>query len=516
MTRRDLNGTTHTQTSSNLAGPASNASAQTVNPNQSATAPHAPPNQQAQAREPVRPSGPQERLSGAGSQVIGSGSSTQQARTATAGPQTLQHRNSNEAATSASQQQAARPRATPTVEPARTRAPAEFNHAINFVNKIKHRFTSRPDTYKSFLEILQTYQKEQRPIQDVYAQVTILFQDAPDLLDEFKEFLPDTSGQAAVNQQTALTAAAAAPQTQPGTMQTASSANAQSQVGSAAPLSRTARNSATTSLFGVNASSTSQPQPGPAGYLSSGTNGQDRRAQGMHSATSLDAAASRRAVPSHQASLPQQQPVPAQQAAAQQYDRPGPVNSADYDDDYQPPGAAGSKKRRAPAPAPAEKAKPKRAKHDLSPDEPLSVTAAAAAGGMGGIQGGYVRGYPGANGQMMPPGAMLAPAQAAVQPIIIPQPLRPHGPRNQLQPLVTTDELSLFDKIKKFIDDKTMYHEFLKLLNLYTQEIIDMPTLLEKAFLFIGASDEIFGLFREFVGEQDGFVEGEEWPIDNA
>lgn len=104
----------------------------------------------------------------------------------------------------------------------------------------------------------------------------------------------------------------------------------------------------------------------------------------------------------------------------------------------------------------------------------------------------------------------------AVQPIILPPPLRPHGPRSQSQHLVNVEELSLFDRIKKYIDDKTVYHEFLKLLNLYTQEIIDMPTLLEKAFLFIGHSDEIFGLFREFVGEQDGFVEGEEWPIDNA
>jgi paired amphipathic helix protein Sin3a len=42
----------------------------------------------------------------------------------------------------------------------------EFNHAINYVNKIKQRFSGDPQTYKVFLEILQTYQKEQRPIQD--------------------------------------------------------------------------------------------------------------------------------------------------------------------------------------------------------------------------------------------------------------------------------------------------------------------------------------------------------------
>lgn len=47
------------------------------------------------------------------------------------------------------------------------RPPMEFNHAINYVNKIKNRFVRDPETYKSFLEILQTYQKEGKAIQDV-------------------------------------------------------------------------------------------------------------------------------------------------------------------------------------------------------------------------------------------------------------------------------------------------------------------------------------------------------------
>ncbi|AMD20147.1 HCL004Wp [Eremothecium sinecaudum] len=69
----------------------------------------------------------------------------------------------------------------------------EFSHAISYVNKIKTRFADQPDVYKHFLEILQTYQREQKPINEVYAQVTVLFQNAPDLLDDFKEFLPDAS-----------------------------------------------------------------------------------------------------------------------------------------------------------------------------------------------------------------------------------------------------------------------------------------------------------------------------------
>lgn len=74
--------------------------------------------------------------------------------------------------------------------------PVEFNHAINYVNKIKNRFNQDPETYKMFLEVLQTYQKEQRTIHEVYAQVNHLFHGAPDLLDEFKQFLPDTTGNA--------------------------------------------------------------------------------------------------------------------------------------------------------------------------------------------------------------------------------------------------------------------------------------------------------------------------------
>ncbi|TPX52735.1 hypothetical protein SeMB42_g01212 [Synchytrium endobioticum] len=75
------------------------------------------------------------------------------------------------------------------------RGPVEFDHAISYVNKIKNRFAHDADTYKQFLEVLQTYQKEQKPIQEVYAQVRVLFALAPDLLDEFKQFLPDHSQQ---------------------------------------------------------------------------------------------------------------------------------------------------------------------------------------------------------------------------------------------------------------------------------------------------------------------------------
>ena len=100
------------------------------------------------------------------------------------------------------------------------RGPVEFNHAIGYVNKIKvcqlndyeyarlltspqNRFASQPEIYKQFLEILQTYQRESRPIQDVYAQVTQLFNAAPDLLEDFKQFLPESAAQAKAQAQAA-------------------------------------------------------------------------------------------------------------------------------------------------------------------------------------------------------------------------------------------------------------------------------------------------------------------------
>lgn len=97
-------------------------------------------------------------------------------------------------------------------------APVEFDHAITYaenlsqrriafclepvqciltlcllpqVTTIKKRFAHAPDTYKSFLEILHTYQKEQKGIKDVLDQVFQLFEDHADLLKEFTYFLPD-------------------------------------------------------------------------------------------------------------------------------------------------------------------------------------------------------------------------------------------------------------------------------------------------------------------------------------
>lgn len=69
----------------------------------------------------------------------------------------------------------------------------EFKHAISYINKIQARVQSHPETYKTFLEILQDYQHRAKPIQDVYSEVEILFSDHPDLIIDFKQFLPESA-----------------------------------------------------------------------------------------------------------------------------------------------------------------------------------------------------------------------------------------------------------------------------------------------------------------------------------
>ncbi|ROT77076.1 hypothetical protein C7M84_004291 [Penaeus vannamei] len=72
------------------------------------------------------------------------------------------------------------------------------------------RFQGQPDIYKQFLEILHTYQKEQRHIKDggsipartlteteVYEKVAKLFENQEDLLQEFGQFLPDATNNSA-------------------------------------------------------------------------------------------------------------------------------------------------------------------------------------------------------------------------------------------------------------------------------------------------------------------------------
>ncbi|KAJ9479073.1 Transcriptional regulatory protein SIN3 [Pseudozyma hubeiensis] len=320
---------------------------------------------------------------------------------------------------------------TPVQDP--KRPPVEFNHAINYVNKIKQRFSQDPDTYKQFLEILQTYQKEQRPIHDVYAQVTVLFENAKDLLDEFKQFLPDTSAG-------------------------------------------------------------SQPSGGLFNMLGQVTSGLGGNAAGG--------------------------PAPGA-VSAQQGFRGGPADAADASRKAASgaipgaPGApsSGSRKKRSGA---NESGKPgsgktKKSKHGHKAEqrtpplrqEPMPASPTFA-------HPGQMHHVYGIDGMVAAEATGLVPQGTVVNGLALGQPQAP---------LATLDEVAFFDRVKKHIDDRTTYLDFLKLLNLYTQDIIDVKTLVDRAALFIGGNRELFATFKGLCGYdmgRHGWLDNEDPIVENV
>ncbi|OTA05689.1 histone deacetylase complex subunit [Trichoderma parareesei] len=267
------------------------------------------------------------------------------------------------------------------------RGPVEFNHAISYVNKIKNRFQDKPEIYKQFLEILQTYQREQKPIQDVYAQVTTLFNSAPDLLEDFKQFLPESAGQA---------------RAPPGGRQD----------------------------DGAAAGSSHTPQPGM------------RDGQKMPPLGSF----------------------------------PPPVSAA-----------KDNKKR------------PRTDKQTPTPGALLAEPPTSARLPPQNINGSkrpklsHVRG----SGD----GASIEPTLTPV----MPEPYPPRSPATSNQ-----EEIAFFERVKKYLSNRSSMNEFLKLCNLFSQNIIDKNTLYHKGALFIGASPDLMSFWKAFVG-----VDSQDVVIDN-
>lgn len=86
-------------------------------------------------------------------------------------------------------------------------------------------------------------------------------------------------------------------------------------------------------------------------------------------------------------------------------------------------------------------------------------------------------------------------------------------------PLATLSEVAFFDRVKKHIDDRPTYLEFLKLLNLFTQDIINVRTLVDRAALFIGGHTELFSTFKQLCGWDQGthgWLENDEPVVENV
>lgn len=250
----------------------------------------------------------------------------------------------------------------------------------------KNRFQDKPEIYKQFLEILQTYQREQKPIQDVYAQVTTLFNSAPDLLEDFKQFLPESAGQA---KQT------------PNRM-----------------------------------------DDGPP-------------------------------------SGPNQTPQPAMRDGQKM----PPLGS------FAPP-------------ASATKDNKKRPRADKQTVQPATVLAEATAAAR--------LAPPAVNGNKRPKLNHARPGgdNSAVEPTLTPVMPEPYPARSSSTS--NQDEIAFFERVKKFLSNRSSMNEFLKLCNLFSQNIIDRNTLFHKGALFIGANPDLMNFWKSFVG-----VDTQDVIIDN-
>lgn len=289
----------------------------------------------------------------------------------------------------------------------------EFNHAISYVNKIKTRFANQPDIYKQFLEILQTYQREQKPIGEVYEQVTQLFASSPDLLNDFKQFLPDSGNQPLLQHKS---------QDGPGLL-----------VHGAQP-----------HLHGVDKPPYFQGNNGsqlpPLGNFQPSAGGPVLNGEQQYR-------------PHYE--IPPQEV--AMQGAMMHEDLRRRSEHLAFENNYN------------------DEAQYSSVRGALQPSNNLKH-------GTPGAQP-YVK-----NGVKVNPS--LVPG--------IPEPVPPTAAVRQSSLL---EELGFFDRVKKAIGNKQAYNEFLKFLNLYSQDIIDKATLVERVAFFLGDThQDLLNWFKLFVG----------------
>ncbi|KAL6243476.1 Transcriptional regulatory protein sin3 [Rhinocladiella similis] len=280
--------------------------------------------------------------------------------------------------------------------------PVEFNHAISYVNKIKNRFAQQPEIYKQFLEILQTYQRESKPIQDVYAQVTQLFLSAPDLLEDFKQFLPESAAHGKAQASRAMA--------------------------------------------------------------------QEEQANNARSDASYAAG-----------TLPQAQ-------------TPRPTSKMPPMGQFDPPSTSKDTKKR--------RGGPGATLTNQASTQSTADTGLQQGGRSGLVQVGNANKRPKLSNQRQPPADTMLTSPTLVPQL--PEPLPPFPSTS-----TTQEELAFFDKAKKQIGNRTSYNEFLKLTNLYTQDLIDKYTLADRMGSFIGGNPDLMNWFKHWLGveEQEEVIE---------
>lgn len=90
---------------------------------------------------------------------------------------------------------------------------------------------------------------------------------------------------------------------------------------------------------------------------------------------------------------------------------------------------------------------------------------------------------------------------ANVSPTLIPALPEPVPPNAMTTP--SQEEIAFFDRVKKFIANKQIFSDFLKLCNLYTNDLIDRFVLVKRAEGFIGSNAELMSWFKRFMNVEE-------------
>lgn len=77
---------------------------------------------------------------------------------------------------------------------------------------------------------------------------------------------------------------------------------------------------------------------------------------------------------------------------------------------------------------------------------------------------------------------------------VLPEPIQPSA---SVTP--TQEEFAFFDRVKKYIGNKSTFSEFLKLCNLYSTDLIDRQVLVKRAAGYIGSNPELMAWFKRFM-----------------
>ncbi|KAH9815202.1 hypothetical protein DFH28DRAFT_893466 [Melampsora americana] len=456
--------------------------------------------------------------------------------------------------------------------------PVEFNYAINYVNKIKHRFIDQPEIYKTFLEILQTYQRDGMPIDSVYVQVTQLFAEATDLLDEFKQFLPDPNNEnGGASGVTMLKPQAAVPKpSQSSLISTSqsphsmliddrlskpfSSSDLPSDLRRHTPSPRPRVISGVSLLSdalapSLNKNAEMNPRNTPNASLAR-TEISDSPAGHTSSARPLGVPV--RSKTPVNGTGPAKTFLP---TTSPSHKRPLPSQNTEPDETVDQTKESG----------PSNKKKKIMNDHHHSVGGPLDPTPASqldtVASNMSGAKANRSRNK---YSEMLDPVTKTSTSSAHHEPNPHTTPFRTasqHQLHKSVDPniddhpqmhdkrisssrshhhttteeslpdasvwythrlethdamggrtLTNTKELILFESIKKYLNETEVWHEFLRVLELYNQTIIDFKTLVDRVSVYIGDNDELLEDFKGFVGydvKKDGLVEDEVWEIQN-